>query len=94
MTSKKTCLIFVLTLFSYPLLTIAAEIKELALSTPRPHAGEKHEGDHVDDRLLCVDGLKVFQTATFGFGIGSGTAVSNIQLFEVKDGKVVPATCQ
>lgn len=41
------------------------------------------------DRLLCVDGLKVFQTVSYG----SGAGVSNIQLYEVRNGKVVPATC-
>lgn len=45
------------------------------------------------DKVLCVDGLKVFQTVAFGYGDGSGAAVSNIQLYEEKDGKVVPVRC-
>jgi hypothetical protein len=46
-------------------------------------------GGLVADRLLCVDGLKVFQT----WVAYSGAGVSNIQLYEVRNGKVVPATC-
>ncbi len=45
------------------------------------------------DKILCVDGLKVFQTVAFGYGDGSGAAVSNIQLYEEKHGKVVPVRC-
>ncbi len=45
------------------------------------------------DKVLCVDGLKVFQTVVFGYGDGSGAAVSNMQLYEEKDGKVVPVNC-
>jgi hypothetical protein len=45
------------------------------------------------DRVLCVDGLKVFQSLSYGYGNGSGAAVSNIQLYEEKDGKVVPVRC-
>ena len=48
---------------------------------------------HSTDRILCIDGLKVFQTISFGAGNGYGAAVSNIQLYEEKNGKVVPATC-
>ena len=40
-----------------------------------------------------IDGMKVFQTIAFGAGNGYGAAVSNIQLYEEKNGKVVPATC-
>ncbi|PLX84202.1 MAG: hypothetical protein C0617_08990 [Desulfuromonas sp.] len=46
------------------------------------------------DRILCIDGLKVFQTVAFGFGSGSGAAVSNIQLYEERGGKVVPVRCE
>jgi len=45
------------------------------------------------DRVLCVDGLKVFQSLSYGYGNGSGAAVSNIQLYEEKDGKVTPVRC-
>jgi len=48
---------------------------------------------HSTDRVLCIDGMKVFQTIAFGAGNGYGAAVSNIQLYEEKNGKVVPATC-
>ena len=45
------------------------------------------------DRLLCIDGLKVFQTVVFGVGEGSGASVSNMQLYVDEDGKIVPETC-
>lgn len=45
------------------------------------------------DKVLCVDGLKVFQTIAFGYGQASGAGVSNIQLYEEKSGKVVPVRC-
>jgi hypothetical protein len=48
---------------------------------------------HSTDRVLCIDGMKVFQTIAFGAGNGYGAAVSNIQLYEEKNGKVVPAIC-
>lgn len=48
---------------------------------------------HSTDRVLCIDGMKVFQTIAFGAGNGYGAAISNIQLYEEKNGKVVPATC-
>lgn len=48
---------------------------------------------HSTDRVLCIDGMKIFQTIAFGAGNGYGAAVSNIQLYEEKNGKVVPATC-
>ena len=44
--------------------------------------------------LICVDGLKVFQTIAIGYGNGTGAAVSNIQLYEEKNGKVVPVKCK
>jgi hypothetical protein len=46
------------------------------------------------DRLLCIDGLKVFQTVVFGVGEGSGASVANMQLYVEQGGKVVPATCE
>ena len=48
---------------------------------------------HSTDRVLCIDGMKVFQMIAFGAGNGYGAAISNIQLYEEKNGKVVPATC-
>ena len=48
---------------------------------------------HSTDRVLCIDGMKIFQTIAFGAGNGYGAAVSNIQLYEEKNGKVIPATC-
>lgn len=45
------------------------------------------------DKILCVDGLKIFQTVAFGYGDGGGAAISNTQLYEEKNGKVVPVRC-
>ena len=53
----------------------------------------RHVKGHSTDRILCVDGMKIFQTIAFGAGNGYGAAISNIQLYEEKNGKVVPATC-
>lgn len=48
----------------------------------------------IHDRVICVDGFKIFQTVVYGFcNNGGGAAVSNIQLYEDKGGKVTPATC-
>lgn len=44
------------------------------------------------NRVLCVDGLKVFQT-TSGYGPVGAFAGSNIQLMEEKNGKLVPVRC-
>ncbi len=65
---------------------LASEVKELAMK------GRLGDGAFAD-RVLCVDGLKVFQTIAFGYGSGTGAAVSNIQLYEEKNGKVVPVRC-
>ena len=48
---------------------------------------------NVHDRVLCVDGFKVFQTIVFGFTKGGGAAVSNIQLMEEENGNLVPVRC-
>ena len=48
---------------------------------------------NVYDRVLCVDGFKVFQTIVFAFAEDGGSAVSNIQLMEAKDGNLVPVRC-
>ena len=66
---------------------VFAEIKE----TQRERGGSDLQNVH--DRVLCVDGFKVFQTIVFGFSRGGGAAVSNIQLMEMKDGKLVPVRC-
>jgi hypothetical protein len=47
----------------------------------------------VIDRIICVDGLKIFQTTDIGGGADSVQSMSTIQLYETKNGKVVPATC-
>ncbi|EIC20271.1 hypothetical protein [Thiorhodovibrio frisius] len=51
--------------------------------------------------VLCVDGLKLFQTvgpsasgAYGSSGYNLNPSLSTIQLFEERDGKSVPATCQ
>ena len=49
---------------------------------------------HTIDRVICVDGLKVFRTIAFGYGSGSGADVSNIQRNEEKDGKAVSVRCK
>jgi hypothetical protein len=63
-----------------------SEIKEMAKRVD-------HEGGQLMVRVLCVDGMKVFQTVAYGIGNGSGAAVSNIQLYEEKNGKTVPIRC-
>jgi hypothetical protein len=65
---------------------VCSEIKEVT-----------RDGDVVGaswvNRVLCVDGLKVFQTIANGRGQGTGVAVSNTQLYEERNGEVVPAKC-
>jgi len=69
--------------------TVSAKIRE----QDRNSDISRHVKGHSTDRILCIDGMKVFQTIAFGAGNGYGAAVSNIQLYEEKNGKVVPATC-
>jgi hypothetical protein len=64
-----------------------AEIKE----TEKERGGSDLQNVH--DRVLCVDGFKVFQTIVFGFIKDGGAAVSNIQLMEEKNGILVPVRC-
>ena len=64
-----------------------ADIKET--DSKRGGAGLQN----VHDRVLCVDGFKVFQTIVFGFVKDGGAAVSNIQLMEEKKGNLVPLRC-
>lgn len=80
-------------LFASSSLVFASEIKELAARSDVAMRmfGERSGG--AADRVLCIDGLKVFQTIAFGYGNGTGAAVSNIQLMEEKNGKVVPVRC-
>ena len=66
---------------------VFADIKE----TQRERGGRDLQNVH--DRIICVDGFKVFQTIVFGFTPEGGAAVSNIQLMEEKDGKLVPVRC-
>jgi len=66
---------------------VFAGIKE----TQRARGGSDLQNVH--DRVLCVDGFKVFQTIVFGFVNEGGAAVSNIQLMEEKDGKLIPVRC-
>jgi len=66
---------------------VFADIKE----TQRERGGSDLQNVH--DRVLCVDGFKVFQTIVFGFVQNGGAAVSNIQLMEEKNGKLVPVRC-
>jgi hypothetical protein len=66
---------------------VFADIRE----TQRERGGSDLQNVH--DRVLCVDGFKVFQTIVFGFVQDGGASVSNIQLMEEKDGKLVPVRC-
>jgi hypothetical protein len=66
---------------------VFADIRE----TQRERGGSDLQNVH--DRVLCVDGFKVFQTIVFGFVKDGGAAVSNIQLMEEKDGMLVPVRC-
>ena len=66
---------------------VFGEIRE----TQRERGGPDLQNVH--DRVLCVDGFKVFQTIVFAFAKDGGSAVSNIQLMEAKDGNLVPVRC-
>ena len=66
---------------------VFAEIRE----TQRERGGPDLKNVH--DRVLCVDGFKVFQTIVFGFVKDGGAAVSNIQLMEEKNGNLLPVRC-
>ena len=66
---------------------VFAEIRQ----TQRERGGPDLKNVH--DRVLCVDGFKVFQTIVFGFVKDGGAAVSNIQLMEEKNGNLVPVRC-
>ena len=66
---------------------VFADIREIQ----RARGGSDLQNVH--DRVLCVDGFKVFQTIVFGFVKDGGAAVSNIQLMEEKEGRLVPVRC-
>ena len=80
-----TVIILIVTLIS--VVPVWGEIKE----TDRKRGGADLQNVH--DRVLCIDGFKVFQTIVFGFIKDGGAAVSNIQLMEEKDGRLVPVRC-
>jgi hypothetical protein len=65
-----------------------AEIRELR----RERGGADLQ--NVNDRVLCVDGFKVFQTIVFAFDNRGGSAVFNLQLMEERNGMLVPVRCQ
>lgn len=46
-------------------------------------------GKNVLNRVLCVDGLKVFQSSFYD----SRGGITMIQLYEEKNGNIVPARC-
>ncbi len=89
---KRLLLGFVMVFMSCPAIVVsAADISPLAMKW---EVGKDDEPmRRMVDKILCIDGLTVFQTVAFGYGDGSGAAVSNIQLYEEKNGKVVPVRC-
>jgi hypothetical protein len=84
---KLFCVGVVLLVVLGSLALVFAEIRE----TQRKRGGPDLQNVH--DRVLCVDGFKVFQTIVFGFVKDGGAAVSNIQLMEEKKGNLVPVRC-
>ena len=87
MKSRKLLQVVVVFVLCSAVSVLASEIKEAA----RPNHGTLAGGNvRYINKVLCVDGLKVFQTVTYA----SGTGVSNIQLYEEKNGKVVPVRCK
>lgn len=92
MSKRLLQVIFVVFVLSFSGFVFASEIKELKAMGPPAERPENMA--KTVDRVLCIDGLKVFQTIAFGFGNGTGSAVSNIQLYEEKKGKVVPVRCE
>ena len=77
-------------LFVFSTNVYASEIQELTAAYSNQTAATRY----TIDRVICVDGLKIFQSIAFGYGSGSGADVSNIQLYEDKNGKAVPAQCK
>jgi hypothetical protein len=81
---KLFCVGVVLLVVLGSLALVFAEIRE----TQRGRGGPDLKNVH--DRVLCVDGFKVFQTI---FVKDGGAAVSNIQLMEEKNGNLLPVRC-
>jgi hypothetical protein len=69
----------------------AAQIFADIRQTSRDRGGPDLQ--NVYDRVLCVDGFKVFQTIVFSFAEDGGSAVCNIQLMEENNGVLVPVRC-
>jgi len=85
--------VFLVGLIVFSTSVFASEIRELAARERANHSNDERWTGPSFDRLVCVDGLKIFQTVAFAYGNNSGAAVSNIQLYEDKNGKVVPVLC-
>ncbi|MGD9250786.1 MAG: hypothetical protein PVG19_06155 [Desulfobacterales bacterium] len=85
---KLLCAVAVLLVVLASAAFVTAEIRQIH----RERGGADLQ--NVNDRVLCVDGFTVFQTIVFAFDDKGGSAVSNIQLMEEKNGKLVPVRCQ
>jgi hypothetical protein len=85
MRTRNSLAILVFSLFCLAASSASAAIDELE-RTLRPGLG-------VIDRIICVDGVKFFQTTGMG-GAATIPVISTIQIYETKSGKVVPATCK
>ena len=83
----------VILFFLVTVTTVFAEIKELDVSGQYGRWTRDGKKRVKIDHVICVDTFKVFQTVAFGYGEGTGAAVSNIQLMEDRDGKLVPVRC-
>ncbi|MCK4502865.1 MAG: hypothetical protein KAU22_07495 [Desulfuromonadales bacterium] len=93
MFKKSLAVLFILFFVFCSSYVFASEINEIAKDTHPPKDILRQSTREFHDRILCIDGLKVFQTIAFGYGNGTGAAVSNIQLYEEKKGKVIPVRC-
>jgi hypothetical protein len=90
---KLLSIVLALMIVNIPSFANASSIEEIVLKKGQKiSAGSNFM--RKTDRILCVDGLKVFQTTAIGYGKGAATAVSNIQLYEENNGKVVPVRCK
>jgi hypothetical protein len=70
-----------------------AEVETKATPTVWQNSDSKTLGEYGVDRIICVDGLKLFQTIGPAWGDGAAPMVSTVQLYEERGGKVVPAKC-
>ena len=84
---KLICMGVVLLMILVSITLVFADIKEIQ----RERGGMDLQ--NVNDRIICVDGFKVFQTIVFAFADDGGSALCNIQLMEEKNGKLVPVRC-